>query len=66
MEGDDNGTTCCHTLIVVDDNDFEDTIEDFVVFIHPTLISTEYTLLGDPSFTRVLINDTGGIYIIIG
>ena len=59
-EGDINGTTCCHPLSVVDDTDFEETIEDFIVFISPTLISSEYTLLGEPSNTTVHINDTEG------
>ena len=56
-----NGTTCCHPLSVVDDNDFEETIEDFIVFISPTSISSEYTLLGEPSNTTVHINDTEGM-----
>ena len=53
----------CLTLSVVDDNDFEETIEDFIVFIRAASISSDFTLLGEPSYTLVLINDTGGIYM---
>ena len=59
-EGSENGETVCSRISVVDDNDFEETIEDFIVFIQTTTISSDYTLLGEPSYTSVLINDTRG------
>ena len=62
VEGDRHGETRCFSVSVVNDNDFEETTEDFIAYIQEITISPENTILGNFSFTRVIINDTEGMY----
>ena len=60
VEGDENGKTDCFEISILDDDDFEMNTEEFRFYITPTLISSESTLLGEPSRISVFINDTEG------
>ena len=61
VEGDENGKTDCFEISILDDDDFETNTEEFRFYIRPTLISSDSTLLGEPSRISVFINDTEGM-----
>ena len=61
VEGDENGKLDCSPISILDDDDFE-AIEVIEFYIEITSISSESTLLGELSRTRILINDTGGYF----
>ena len=59
-EGAGNGTVDCFPVQIVDDDDFEERLEDFGVYIQSSSVSPESTLLVDPKFLTIRINDTEG------
>ena len=61
VKGDENGKTDCFEISILDDDDFETNTEEFRFYITPNLISSESTLLGEPSRISVFINDTEGM-----
>lgn len=60
MEGAENGTLHCFPIEIVDDDDFEDSIERFSVYITRSYITPESVLLAEPGYIYILINDTEG------
>ena len=59
-EGDQDGEINCVMVEIVDDSDFENSIETFPVIIEASFVTLQNFFFGSAIYTIIVINDTGG------